>query len=659
MLYNGLDKQWLNATAQIIVKGVTSMKRHCLHKIILYLLCVALLCTFMGCTAPARGDSTLPEANSVAKILERDGYLEGIWFPWLTHDDLGHGFTANDTMVEYVGNTWSTVGIDKYSDKYLLEQIYNLKALGFNIMGYEGSIYAEGVMFDDNGDVIGIKEDYLENTRRFLDLCRAAEMPVLWTVCCHSTSAVSYYNLEVWYRMTQMYAVKEVADHYAERFVKPLCAVLAEYPDVVVMTATTSEVENEMNDPDMGNFTDSRETYGVTRDSMLYFINKVADTLATELPNVDRTLCGSTNNMTMYAETDLTFTGHQEYNSAGNADDISSFRSPLPMIISEFGLGDSLYPSEQDLADKQITFRNNFRQKGWWGWVMWCWSPNSGGSAYDLIEKDGGLTDFRLWAYELHDYIEEYRAADRGGSVAVNTPTMFFNKGNGTVEWMKPTRNHTYKLERSVNGGAWMTIATSGATVDAVGRKYTYTDATLPVEGTVQYRVTVTAGGDSATSVSNVADIVASTTNLVQNNGFENGLDGWSLFGSNGTYRATAAVARTGSYSLELDYGSSEWQGVNQSAITVKPNTNYVVTYWYRYAADDTAKNCYCFVRGGNGTIYDDVIDSAYMNTGSATEWKQESITLRTGDNDKLCIDFRVVAGAHVYIDDVELNEVQ
>ncbi len=636
-------------------------------KVLLPILCVVALTvgTVGALWVQGAFDTTTPEdqpvatstALSVADILARDGYLEGIWWPWFTHDDLGHGFTANETMVKYVGNSWSTVGIDKYSDKYLLEQIYNLKALGFNIMGYEGSIYAEGVVFDDNGDVIGIKDDYLANARRFLDLCREAEMPVLWTVCCHSTSAVSYYNLEVWYRMTQMYAVKEVADHYAERFVKPLCAMLAEYPDVVVMCATTSEVENEMNDADMGNFTEDRETYGVTRESMLYFINTVADTLAAYLPGVDRTLCGSTDNMTMYAETDLTFLGHQEYNADSRADDISKFRSPLPMLVTEFGLGDGKYPTEEGLVNAQIKFRDNFREKGWSGWFMWDWSPQSSGSSYDLIAKDGALTDFRLVAYELHDYIERYRAEYRGEALTINTPSMFFNKGNGTVEWIKPTQNHTYKLERSINGGAWTTIATSGVTTDSLGRKYIYEDTTLPTSGTVQYRVTATAGGVSVTSTSNVAEILPPAENLVTNYSFENGLNGWVNFGSDGIYAATSATARTGEYSLELDYGSGEWQGTNQVSIPVKPNTNYTLTYWYKHAADDTANNCYCFVRE-DGTIHGEIIGQAYMNGGSTTEWRQETINLRTGDTDTLCIDFRVVVGTHTYIDDVELYEV-
>ena len=289
--------------------------------------------------------------------------------------------------------------------------------------------------------------------------------------------------------------------------------------------------------------------------------------------------------------------------------------------------------------------------------MMWAWSFQSSGSSYDLIAANGDLTDFRLVAYELHDYIEEYRADYRGESVAVNTPTMFFNKGNGTIEWMKPTQSHSYKLERSINGGDWTTITTSGATADSVGRKYTYKDTTLPASGTVQYRVTVTSGSNTATSTSNVMDIVPPAQNMVQNGTFENGLDGWAKYGTNGTYQVTNATAHSGSYSLELDYGSGEWQGVYQ-VLSVKPNTHYTLTYYYRHAGDDTANNCYCFVRSGDINS-GDIIGQAYMNGGNTAEWRQETISFRTGDTTTLCVDFRVVAGTHTYIDDVELYEMQ
>ncbi len=305
----------------------------------------------------------------------------------------------------------------------------------------------------------------------------------------------------------------------------------------------------------------------------LYFVNAVADTLAAELPDVDRTLCGSTDNMTMYSETDLTFIGHQEYNANASADDISKFRSPLPMLATEFGLGDGKYPTEDELVDAQLTFRNNFKSKGWSGWFMWCWSNLPSGSAYDLLAKDGGLTDFRNVAYEIHDYIEEYRAEHRGEILSINTPTMFFNGGDGTVEWIKPTQIHTYKLERSIDGGAWTTLTTSGATVDSVGRKYVYEDTTLPSSGKVQYRVIVTSGSNTATSASNTADILPPPENLVTNGDFENQLNAWTKFGSNGNYRYTGNTAHAGSYSLELQYVSGEWQGVYQPTITATANT--------------------------------------------------------------------------------------
>ena len=290
---------------------------------------------------------------------------------------------------------------------------------------------------------------------------------------------------------------------------------------------------------------------------------------------------------------------------------------------------------------------------------MWAWCPQSSGSSYDLIAKDGNLTDFRKVAYALHDYIENYRAVYRGQSITINTPTLFFNKGDGTVEWVRPTQSHTYRLERSVNGGAWTTLTTSAATVDALGRKCTYEDTTLPTNGRVQYRVTVTAGSTSVSSVSNVADILPPPTNLTINGSFENGMTGWTLFGSNGIYRATNTTARTGSYSLELDYGSGEWEGLYQPSIQGKPNTNYTLTYYYKHAADDTANNCYCFIRGGDGSINAKDIASAYMNGGKLDEWKKETISFRTDSSGKICIDFRVVAGTHTYIDDVTLYEAQ
>ena len=61
-------------------------------------------------------------------------------------------------------------------------------------------------------------------------------------------------------------------------------------------------------------------------------------------------------------------------------------------------------------------------------------------------------------------------------------------------------------------------------------------------------------------------------------------------------------------------------------------NTNYTLTYYYKHAADDTANNCYCFIRGGDGSINAKDIASAYMNGGKLDEWKKIVESIKTAE---------------------------
>ena len=79
--------------------------------------CVAVLLAAGLTPLTALGGTTFPwheKQTGLEAVLERDGYLEGIWYPWFGHDNLGHGLTSNEVMVEYGGNMWSTVGLDEY-----------------------------------------------------------------------------------------------------------------------------------------------------------------------------------------------------------------------------------------------------------------------------------------------------------------------------------------------------------------------------------------------------------------------------------------------------------------------------------------------------------------------------------------------------------------
>ena len=461
------------------------------------------------------------ETTLLEKILERDGFIEGIWYPWFTHTYLGCGLTSNELAAQWlrgwsgVTNCWydfSKVGIDEYGADKIYQEIYNLKSLGYNLLGYEGSIYGEGVIYDNTGDVIGIKQEYLFNVRRFLDMCRSIGMPVLWTVCCHTSSVNHYYtNGKAFSDMaTRFYADKTVADHYAERFVKPLAQVLAEYPDVVAMVAVTSEAENEMNDSQVGNqFGSDRDLYGVDQEHMLYFVNAVTEAVKEGFPSVPRTICCQLGDMSMYSGVDFDLLGDQNYNSAGNSSEIEAFRSPVPMFVSEFGLGDDLKYEDAELTKLQLTFRNNFRKDGYKGCVMWCWMPDAtGGSAYDLLKKGAkNVTDFRSTAYDLYYYIEEQRDIYRGDKTVLDTPSLFYHTGNGLVEWIMPRQATKMDFLRSDDGGkTWVKELDNVDPSKYVmfGHKGQYLSETTPTADTV-YKVVVRdgKGNERSSQVSN------------------------------------------------------------------------------------------------------------------------------------------------------------
>ena len=667
-------------------------------KVLLPILCtLALMLSVFG-SLMVSGSPAMPwrdgeELTELDKILERDGYLEGIMFPWFTHSSLGHGLTGNDLLVDTLGNSWGTVGMEQWGVAKIYREIYNLKALGFNIMGYEGSPYGEGVIYDANGDVLGIKEEYLANVRVFLEMCREIGMPVAWTVCFHSTTLNDYYadGKYAWDIVSQAYANPVVADHYAERFVKPLCDVLNEYKDVVVLMVSTVEVENEINDAEIGNhFDNQRGFYGTNQDNMLYFVDAVTDAVKEKMPDVPRTLAANTKDMTIYEDIDFDFLGVNNYNINSRVPAIEDMKATLPMIGTEFGFGDGVQIEDEIWTIKQIRFRDNFISAGYIGWFYWCWSAQGFGGAYDLLAADGkSQTDFRAGAFTIKYNADNYRAAHRGEEITLTAPVMFCNTGSGTVEWVSSPQASYISVERSLDGGkTWTTILDKANPADYERNfKGQYIDETIAnwtEGGSVCYRVIAEDdwGEIAASEPNNVAEILGPPVNLVEpyNHSFEDGLNKWIDWGTNsatsadgtGNYYAASVKHETapdGEYVLEFKYVDGEWFGIHIDAIEVKENTNYIITYEYMIAAEVDYMTGYCFIRGlnpsddgahlGDGTIHDDHLASKWLNNGSNSEWTTEEISFKTNSSTKLGIDFRVIKDVHYYIDNIQLLEVR
>ena len=587
----------------------------------------------MGCDFPWTKGQTLLE-----QIVERDGLLDGVWFPWFNAGGSGHNLTGNDVMAKYYDAANARVEMDYYGADKIYAEIYNLKAMGFNMMAYGGSIYGEGVIYDEYGDVKGIKQDYLDNARRLLDMCREIGMPVMWNIYFHSSSAPHYHGMQGWNIISRMLGDRTVADHYAQRFVKPLCEMLAEYPDVVALVSIADEPENEINDAEIGNHFDDgiRAMYGVNRDDMIYFMKGINDMVKKVLPGMPRTVASNNRNKATYAGFDLDLMGQNRYDNNANVDNTDSFFTDAEIILTEYNIGGDGKFTDQEFADRLKRFRDNFIAKGYKGGFQWCWIPNATDAAYYMLNKGAkNHTDFKEVVALTRYIIDDYRAEYQGKTITFDTPVLYCNEGNGLVEWI-PSRNATkVTIERSDDGGkTWKKVLDNADCAPLITKGkgvYKDTDASKPKSGYC-YRVTMTDGKNKATSAPNnkagsalahkatyqapVIDYptgidrvtpifnkktepekarlnsfgtaqnrpVNDAANLIKNGSFEstNGAQ-WN----NSTFLKYAKVvndstAPEGNKSLYFDTSAQKEGAYYKFTLKVEPNTNYTFATWVK-----------------------------------------------------------------------------
>ena len=601
------------------------------QKLIGALCAMALLLSLVGVMPAFAETAAADEPTLMEQILERDGLLDGIWFPWFDGGSIGHGFTGNDVMAKYYGEKWSKVSMDAYGAHKIYREIYNLKAMGYNMLGFGGSVYDEGVVFDAYGDVLGVKQDYLDNARRFLDMCREIGMPVMWTICFHSSSAPDYYGMDAYNIFAQKYASSTVADHYAERFVRPVCQMLAEYPDVVGLVAVADEPENEINDSQLGNhFEGNRVMYGVNQANMVYFMSRINDVVQDVLPRVARTVASNNMNKSIYAGFELDYMGHNRYDNKARLPEVEEYVTDAPVIMTEYNIGGESTATDEQFTQLLIQFRQQMMDKGYLGGIQWCWLSHGlrSNTAYYLLDSTASSnrpnTAFCSTVGDLRRYMDEYRAAYRGETIVLDKPVMYCNEGGGYVEWVYSRQATSFDILRSTDGGAtWDVIAEDldskycqvkgkGFYIDEVVANSMYKVVAYDDKGNVaesdptnvagvelKYKKAATQitpegelglgnyygpkGSYSLTSFGEINNRPARPeANLLKDGGFETATGVWSSMLSTDVQVVTDSTAPEGSQSLYFNSSATATGKWYKFTVDVKANTEYVFSTWVK-----------------------------------------------------------------------------
>ncbi len=149
-----------------------------------------------------------------------------------------------------------------------------------------------------------------------------------------------------------------------------------------------------------------------------------------------------------------------------------------------------------------------------------------------------------------------------------------------------------------------------------------------------------------------------SNDGFVTNGDFETGdLTGWKN-SYNGTVQSD--VVHSGSYAHKTTNTASKYQGMmQQNPISVVPNSDYTVTFWYYYEGDNATGTGASFYLYAQTTDNSTNIKSLTSYPAEAGVWYQATHTFNTGDNDAIALVWsnRMASdGGTYYFDDIVMT---
>ncbi len=122
--------------------------------------------------------------------------------------------------------------------------------------------------------------------------------------------------------------------------------------------------------------------------------------------------------------------------------------------------------------------------------------------------------------------------------------------------------------------------------------------------------------------------VSAADVDVLTNGNFETGNgDGWKL--ESGT-SVTTADKHGGSYAITTTNTATKYQLMMRQTFDVKSNTDYVITFWYKYVGSNSAPSFYAIVKDGNESV---TLNDSYSRVNPSNgNWNQVCYTVNSGD---------------------------
>lgn len=618
--------------------------------------------------AATKADWMKPAATKTLyqQAIDDHGFIYGINYPWVS----GQGCSLSNNEARDLTCT--------FSENSVKSGFYNVKKIGFDAAILWVFMMAEGIDFDETGDVVGVHDTLLKNLETTLKIAREYGVGLSLTIMPHldyNLEAGTYQGSKERYdKYSRMFTDPTVRDHFFEKAVVPVLELINKYRDTVFAISTTCEPEGDIYGTPNG-----YKPFGTTIENMAEFMQKMVDYSRKYVPDIpvwSTSGWDHNDSLQYFNKINFDFIGRDIYDNKGNVPSVKNATITVPVLLGEFGPASdrSNYANTLFHLENYKNFITNAKEAGYTGAFYWCY--NAKGQWMSLLAD--GDTSYMAQVpniyYTIKDGINDYKGIERP---VLDAPTMLYHNFDGSINFIASRDAYEYIIERSQDGKTFTKLDTVAAdTVDSTGNLIgIYKDETAVAGTAYYYRVTAVdmdgnkAVGDVSLPVKAKRTTCEPSENLIPDYSFEakNVLDDlrvapWRLGGTQnpddilnwGVIKGEEGVDTfSGNTAVKLDTKSSRtWAYVGLN-VTLKKDTNYTFTF---HAKTDEGKVLWKRAEtSGLKVLYEATTSIKESDKGV---WKSYTHSFNTGE----CENFTFIFadnGGKVTIDDLYLFETE
>lgn len=297
-------------------------------------------------------------ANYIEQILKEKNFINGIYVPWF--DKEWFGFDIGKSVYDNYEKCF-------FNEPYIKSVFTNCKVIGFDMAKIWLNESFEGMLFDEQGSVMGVEPAFLKNLEKIFQIIK--ELNFKLSICVNAHQEMYFPNDKSLYdKYMRFVYVPEETEKYITNWLNPILELAQKY-DCVPLIDLYAEPE-----ADGGGWKVSR---GFSWKSMVRFINRLHVAVKEINPLFATTVSSGSGCYTlsqgMYNQINVDYLGADLYTDNGKFDTPKSMLLSRPFMLGEYGLSNYETATDEEQINIVDTYLKNANKNQVAAAFYWCY----------------------------------------------------------------------------------------------------------------------------------------------------------------------------------------------------------------------------------------------------------------------------------------------